>query len=198
MSYTTIRSYDANELTAVGGCVLLFSLLFRHNNVIPMKSWSKDSMQTIVHFCIAHFRFVFWFPSLIALCAAGNLHGHLRVNNYGFAMLIKRTQLTNTGQSISSWSCLFCGIYWYNCIYFDLFDSVQVLKWPGHFSMFMIVPLVLTFLKLMKKKNTHTHTLQFERLKTQRMNAIMRLNAKTKPFSPFRLWNWADTWMQGH
>lgn len=157
MSYTTIRSYDANELTAVGGCVLLFSLLFRHNNVIPMKSWSKDSMQTIVHFCIAHFRFVFWFPSLIALCAAGNLHGHLRVNNYGFAMLIKRTQLTNTGQSISSWSCLFCGIYWYNCIYFDLFDSVQVLKWPGHFSMFMIVPLVLTFLKLMKKKN-HTHT----------------------------------------
>lgn len=194
MSYTTIRSYDANELTAVGGCVLLFSLLFRHNNVISMKSWSKDSMQTIVYFCIAHFRFVFWFPSLIALCAAGNLHGHLRVNNYEFAMLIKRTQLTNTGQSISSWSCLFCGIYWYNCIYFDLIQckcsnclAISQCSWLSH--------LFWLFLNWRKK---NTHTLQFERLKTQRMNAIMRLNAKTKPFSPFRLWNWADTWMQGH
>lgn len=47
---------DANECW----CCLL---LFRHNNVIPMKSWSKAlSMQTIVYFCAAHtFRFTRFF-----------------------------------------------------------------------------------------------------------------------------------------
>lgn len=53
------------------------ALLFRHNNIIPMKSWSKASlMQTIVYFYVAHIP-LHSFPFAYGIYTQGQAHSPL-------------------------------------------------------------------------------------------------------------------------
>lgn len=111
---------------------MVLLLLFRHNNIIPMKSWSKASlMQTIVYFYAAHSAsLIFLAFTLYTQGQTFAAHSHLSIKRekkkYIFAPIsnqmhshdpcVQRVWLyysqNNIDKSTHKWSCLF----WFSSI----------------------------------------------------------------------------------